>query len=121
MFHRRGCAAHRERTGRRARPFCQMDRLSVLSGGITGPRKGTRRAWEPRRRKKGGEYATGERDAFPHLGFPLLVSAQHKQPLKTRSVCCWAILARLLSGRLQSRRAGEPQWFGMAKFSFMFG
>ena len=60
-----------------------------------------------RRRKKGGEYATGERDAFPHLGFPLLVSAQHKQPLKTRSVCCWAILARLLSGRLQSRRAGD--------------
>jgi hypothetical protein len=27
--------------------------------------KGTRRAWEPRRRKKGGEYATGERDAYP--------------------------------------------------------
>jgi hypothetical protein len=42
-----------------------MDRLSVLSGGITGSRKGTRLAWEPRRRKKGVEYATGERDAFP--------------------------------------------------------
>ena len=35
------------------------------SSPVTGPRKGTRRAWEPRRRKKGGEYATGERDAYP--------------------------------------------------------
>jgi hypothetical protein len=30
----------------------------------------------------GGEYASGERGAFPHLGFPSLVSAQRKQPLK---------------------------------------
>src|SRR5262245_4464751 len=36
-----------------------MDRLSDLSGGITGPRKGTRLAWEPHPRKKDVEYATG--------------------------------------------------------------
>jgi hypothetical protein len=70
-----------------------MDRLSVLSGGITGPRKGIRRTWEPRRRKKGGEYATGERDAFPQLGACL-----------GNSEFCW-------------REEGESD----SKFSFMFG
>jgi hypothetical protein len=170
-----------------ARPFCQMDRLSVLSGGITGPRKGIRRTWEPRRRKKSGEYATGEREAkfsfmFGRIRFLVLGGGAalsrgikrgnigtrrasydylYGQPQGESCPSPWAARkhqelstdglgrkelgghgspaagrkaggvrhrrARRVpaprfpfvsipsgTGRLQSRRAGEPQWFGKA-------